>query len=162
VKGIDPEQLNFQVFPQQSSQGRKRILIELMYRSKMVGMFTMVYMKSENRFVTHPHLDELQGKGLGLLMYVLAAKIAHEKYGAKSTSSWSPSALAIATWERLVKNGWAETVQESTFSRIKRQLFGDPYESYNFQFRQKVVAEQFGEVLDFFLDRSDQALPDIR
>ena len=142
-KGLNPDLFTFE--PVKTTFNLSNGLsIWIQYDGKSAGVFSMVYNPSKNNFESHPHVErDFKGRGLGLLLYVIGAKIAREKYGANLRSSWRPSDEAKIIWEWIVQNGWGS-----------RNLWGRA------RFNVHVVDNNFGDAYLYFLRRSTQALPD--
>lgn len=64
---------------------------------------------SENAYATHVQVSKKnQGQGIGTLLYLVAARYVRDHLKSSMYSSSSPSTQAAATWQRMVKEGWAQ------------------------------------------------------
>lgn len=158
---LDVDQLSFHISQQTVVNGRRGFHIHLRYGSRWAGNIMLLYWANERRFEIHSRIeDEFQGKGLGLMMYALAAKIARVKYQATLTSSQDPSYEAQNLWKAIVKRGWAEVWPKEPETRSWISFWGSPKNQNRFRFHDRVAEQQFGDLYDFFIARSDRTLPE--
>jgi hypothetical protein len=144
TQGLNSEQLRFQSSFSRLESGEKSIMIYVSYGGAPAGYLDMVYSPKEGVFQSHSFLNEpFRGAGMGMMLYVLAAKIAYERYRSKFTSSIAPEVDASIIWEWAKRNQWTE---------MNRKL-GRP------QFILSIVAGNFGELYSFFLAKTDGELP---
>lgn len=141
---IDPNLISFE--PEYTMFGESGgVSIWMRYNGKVVGIFSMPYNSSKHFFESHSHVYEnYKGKGIGLLLYIIGAKVAHENYDARLYMSRSPSHDAKKIWEWAYKNGWA-----------KKQIYGRT------QFLRRVLDQNFNDIYLFFQEHSTKDLPNL-
>lgn len=88
---------------------------------------------------------DVAGKGLGALLYTLAARLAYLK-GGILTSSYNPSSEATLTWKRLESAGWVHQEDISIYDPK------NPNQNSNiFLFNQDLLRSGFFNSLDILL-----------
>ena len=125
--GINPQELKI-VFDEVSGlpfPNRFRVF----YKGERAGFMTLMkhwYHPEETVFIENVVLHEmLRGKGVGSLLYVVAAMFSREAGKTLFTSS-DVSDEAIATWQRLEQNGLAEPLSGKIWKFRNAVFENDP------------------------------------
>lgn len=111
TKGIDLKTLSFKMKIEDENTYEIIALIE----GKQAGTITVFRdpdltapaFRSTMLFVN----DKFLGKGMGTMLYVIAAKFVRDREGARLRSDFEPGDDAIAVWKRFVSRGFAEEVK---------------------------------------------------